>query len=138
MMVNLVRDLRGMVRNQEQAHWERAPRFQQEIRGRVVGLWGYGGIGRETALLFASEGARVTLVAELLGGPKILTKHEVGKLFEARGRYGVKSQNRMEPGKPVVAEDAEHMQGGRDRLNLTRDELIALIEEALRSRGVLT
>jgi hypothetical protein len=30
------------------------------------------------------------------------------------------------------------MQGGRDRLNLTRDELIALIEEALRSRGVLT
>jgi L-fuculose-phosphate aldolase len=82
--------------------------------------------------------ARVTLVAELLGGPKILTKHEVGKLFEARGRYGVKSQNRMEPGKPVVAEDVEHMQGGRDRLNLTRDELIALIEEALRSRGVLT
>ncbi len=82
--------------------------------------------------------ARVTLVAELLGGPKILTKHEVGKLFEARGRYGVKSQNRMEPGKPVVAEDTEHMEAGRGRLNLTRDELIALIEEALRSRGVLT
>ena len=38
--------------------------------------------------------ARVTLVAELLGGPKVLPKHEVGKLFEARGRYGVQSHNR--------------------------------------------
>jgi L-fuculose-phosphate aldolase len=89
--------------------------------------------------------ARVTLVAELLGGPKVLPKHEVGKLFEARGRYGVKSRNRMEPGRPVVAEDkaaedkaAEDAEGSRGRLNLTRDELIALIEEALRSRGVLT
>jgi len=50
-------------------------------------------------------------------------------LFEARGRYGVKSHNRMEPGRPVVAED---------KAALTRDELVCLIEEALRSRGVLT
>jgi L-fuculose-phosphate aldolase len=79
--------------------------------------------------------ARVTLVAELLGGPKVLPKHEVGKLFEARGRYGVKSHTSMEPGRPVVAEDVE---GEGSRLNITRDELIALIEDALRSRGVLT
>src|SRR5262249_25837470 len=56
MMVNLARDLRGMVRNQEQAHWERADRFQEEIRGRVVGLWGYGGIGREAAPLARAFG----------------------------------------------------------------------------------
>ena len=82
----------------------------------------------------------MTLVAELLGGPKVLPKHEVGKLFEARGRYGVKSHNRMAPGAPVVAEDqaTEDGEADRTRLNLTRDELISLIEEALRSRGVLT
>jgi phosphoglycerate dehydrogenase-like enzyme len=56
MMVNLARDLRGMVRNQEQAHWQRAPQFQREVRGRVVGLWGYGGIGRETARLAKAFG----------------------------------------------------------------------------------
>src|SRR5260370_5725718 len=33
MMVNLTRDLRGMIRNQEQARWDRSPRFQQEVRG---------------------------------------------------------------------------------------------------------
>ena len=82
--------------------------------------------------------ARITLVAELLGGPNILPRHEVGKLFEARGRYGVKSHNHMEPGRPVVAEDAEDAERRSDRLNITRDELISLIEEALRSRGVLT
>lgn len=49
MMVNLSRDLRGMIRHQDLGIWDRAARFQQEIRGKVVGLWGYGGIGRETA-----------------------------------------------------------------------------------------
>src|SRR6266849_156504 len=51
MMVNLIRDLPGMLRNQEKSRWDRADRFQQELRGRVLGLWGYGGIGRETARL---------------------------------------------------------------------------------------
>lgn len=59
MMVNLARDLRGLIRNQDQAHWERAPRFEQEVRGRVVGLWGYGGIGRETARLAKAFGLTV-------------------------------------------------------------------------------
>ncbi|MBT3273251.1 MAG: D-2-hydroxyacid dehydrogenase [Spirochaetales bacterium] len=49
MMVALARDLRGMIRNQEQGVWDRSARFQREIRGSVVGIWGYGGIGRETA-----------------------------------------------------------------------------------------
>ncbi|MDF1740915.1 MAG: D-2-hydroxyacid dehydrogenase [Verrucomicrobiales bacterium] len=49
MMINLVRDMRGLVRNQESGTWDRDARFQKEIRGSVVGIWGYGGIGRETA-----------------------------------------------------------------------------------------
>src|SRR5579883_877834 len=59
MMVNLVRDLRGMIRNQERAHWDRSAPFHQEIRDRVVGLWGYGGIGRETARLARALGLLV-------------------------------------------------------------------------------
>lgn len=69
MMVNLARDLRGMIRNQDQANWERSPRFQQEIRGRVVGLWGYGGIGRETARLAKAFGMTV----------HVLTRSPVGR-----------------------------------------------------------
>ena len=49
MMINLIRDMRGLVRNQESGTWDRSARFQKEIRGSVVGIWGYGGIGRETA-----------------------------------------------------------------------------------------
>jgi len=49
--------------------------------------------------------ARITLVAELLGGPKVLPREEVSKLFESRPRYGVKSHASMEPGAPLVAED---------------------------------
>ena len=51
MMINLRRDLRGMIRNQENRVWERPARFQTEVAGLVVGIWGYGGIGRETARL---------------------------------------------------------------------------------------
>ena len=62
MMVNLARDLRGMIRNQERGHWERAPRFATEIRGRTVGIWGYGGIGRETARLAKTLGLTVNVL----------------------------------------------------------------------------
>ncbi len=56
MLINLQRDLRGMIRNQDAAVWDRDKRFQEEIRGRVIGLWGYGGIGRETARLAKALG----------------------------------------------------------------------------------
>jgi phosphoglycerate dehydrogenase-like enzyme len=59
MMVNLVRDLRGMIRNQEHGVWDPRRRYQQEIRDAVVGLWGYGGIGRETARLAKAMGMTV-------------------------------------------------------------------------------
>jgi phosphoglycerate dehydrogenase-like enzyme len=63
MLVNLMRDLPAMLRNQASATWERAPRFQQEIRGRTVGLWGYGGIGRETARLARALGLTVHVLS---------------------------------------------------------------------------
>lgn len=77
--------------------------------------------------------ARILLVAELLGGPKVLPRFEVQRLFEARKRYGVEARNSMEPGNPVVAEDLDP---GQREYRFTRDELVALIEEALRSRGL--
>jgi phosphoglycerate dehydrogenase-like enzyme len=59
MMVNLARDLRQMLRNQDAAVWDRGAGFQREIRGLTVGCWGYGGIGRETARLARQFGLRV-------------------------------------------------------------------------------
>jgi L-fuculose-phosphate aldolase len=79
--------------------------------------------------------AHVALVAELLGGPKVLPRHEVAKLFAARERYGVKSKAGMEPGMPLAAEDIE---GAQEKPQLAREDLISIIDEALRSRGVLT
>jgi L-fuculose-phosphate aldolase len=75
--------------------------------------------------------ARIALVAELLGGPKVLPSLEVRKLFESRERYGVRSRAEIEPGCPVPAEEV----GGSPRFELTREELITLVDEALRSRG---
>jgi phosphoglycerate dehydrogenase-like enzyme len=45
-------------------------RFQQEIRGLVVGLWGYGGIGRETARLAKAFGLSVHVMARSGVGPR--------------------------------------------------------------------
>jgi L-fuculose-phosphate aldolase len=49
--------------------------------------------------------ARVTLVAELLGGAKALPRAEVAKLLDARTRYGVKTHDGHEPPPPLAAED---------------------------------
>lgn len=70
MMVNLTRDLRGMIRNQEHGVWDRADRFQFEVRGKTVGFWGYGGIGRETARLAKAFGMRVHVFARSGVGPR--------------------------------------------------------------------
>jgi len=59
MMINLVRELRTMVRNQESRIWDRSAKFSGEIRRRTVGIWGYGGIGRETARLAKTMGMTV-------------------------------------------------------------------------------
>ncbi len=59
MMINLVRDVRTLIRNQNTHVWERSAQFTGEIRGRTVGIWGYGGIGRETARLAKAMGMRV-------------------------------------------------------------------------------
>jgi L-fuculose-phosphate aldolase len=77
--------------------------------------------------------ARITLVAELLGGPKVLPREEVQKLYDSRSRYGVPSRAGIEPGCPVVAGEPC---GGAEKFEVTRDELIALVDEALRARGV--
>jgi phosphoglycerate dehydrogenase-like enzyme len=70
MMINLMRDVRRMLHNQDRAVWDRDARFQQEIRGRVVGLWGYGGIGRETARLAKAFGLTVHVMARSGVGPR--------------------------------------------------------------------
>ena len=59
MMINLSRDLRTIIRNQESHIWDRSARFQTEIRDSVAGIWGYGGIGRETARLAKTLGLKV-------------------------------------------------------------------------------
>ncbi len=50
--------------------------------------------------------ARISFVAEMLGGACPLPRTEVEKLFDARARYNVNSRARMEPGMPIVAEDS--------------------------------
>jgi L-fuculose-phosphate aldolase len=86
--------------------------------------------------------ARISLVAELLGGAKALPQVEVDKLLDSRSRYGVQTQVRAEPGCPVSMEDLQRQQGkvqasgGSDKIEVTREELIALVEEAIKARGL--
>ena len=61
--------------------------------------------------------ARIQLVAELLGGPKVLPREEVDKLLDSRTRYGVKAKSSGEPGCPVAAEDT----GSGRRRTVLRD-----------------
>ena len=75
--------------------------------------------------------ARIQLVAELLGGPRVLPRAEVDKLVDSRARYGVRSRNAGEPGCPVAREDS-----GEERFSVTRSELIAMVDSALKARGL--
>ncbi len=77
--------------------------------------------------------ARITLVAEMLGGAKALPRVEVQKLFDSRPRYQVKSRNVFEPGAPLAAED---LPDPGEKIEITREQLLSIIDEALKVRGV--
>ena len=77
--------------------------------------------------------ARIALVAELLGGPKVLPRADIQKLFDSRKRYCVDSNNGFDQGAPLAAED---MPEPNEKIEITREQLLAVIDEALKVRGV--
>lgn len=72
--------------------------------------------------------ARVALVTEMLGKQVLLSGQDVEKLLAARSRYGLQTAAPVSAQCPVTAEAAE-----TDRIPLTRQELEALIAEAVRN-----
>jgi phosphoglycerate dehydrogenase-like enzyme len=78
MMVNLARNLRQMIRNQDAQIWDRSAVFQKEIRGMTVGIWGYGGIGRETARLAKAMGMIVYVISRHGVSRRVNTFHLPG------------------------------------------------------------
>lgn len=70
MMINLKRNLRQMIHNQERGVWDRPGEFQQEIRDSVVGIWGYGALGRQTARLCKAIGVTVHALTKDGAHPK--------------------------------------------------------------------
>ena len=71
--------------------------------------------------------AQVSLVTELLGKQSLLSGGDVEKLLAARARYGTTTASQVNPECPVTS-DAPAPQ----RVSITREELEALIEEAVR------
>jgi phosphoglycerate dehydrogenase-like enzyme len=53
------RRLLEMLEHQRQHVWDRSARFQSELRGAIVGFYGYGGLARETARLARAMGLEV-------------------------------------------------------------------------------
>ena len=90
--------------------------------------------------------AKISLVARMLGGERLLSRDEVSRLEKLRGSYGIKSPAPICP-EPVDADqvDCQVVQSPRSvsgerlvadaagEIRLTYSELTALIEDAVRS-----
>lgn len=72
--------------------------------------------------------ARITLIAELVGGPKLLPAAEVDRLRQARERYGL-------PQRPDLMPHSPGWEDARASRYVTRDELISLLDELVRVRS---
>jgi len=76
-MLFFAKDLRRLIRNQEAGRWEQFEVF--EIRKQVLGIVGYGGIGRESARLARALGMRVHAIRRR--SPDSNTEPDVDRLF---------------------------------------------------------
>lgn len=76
--------------------------------------------------------AQVSLMTELLGKQVLLSGRDVEKLLVARQRYGITTASTVIPGCPITSDDAADGEQRPERISVTREELEALIEEAVR------
>jgi L-fuculose-phosphate aldolase len=99
--------------------------------------------------------AQIALVTHMLGRQQLLTQDEVGKLIDARERYGITGPGKSVPACPVTAGTAPSSaresapaasfasakagetrpQDGVGKITVTREELAAIVEDALRQSG---
>ena len=70
MLLLFERDLRGLLAMQQRRGWDRLPKYQSELRGRRVGVIGYGSIGREVARVCSSLGLDVWAMSRSPIGPR--------------------------------------------------------------------
>jgi L-fuculose-phosphate aldolase len=74
--------------------------------------------------------AKITMAAEKVGSPRLLSSREVAKLMAARSRYSVVPPPGGGAELPVTCDSSETT--AADHVRLTRSELDALIDEAVR------
>lgn len=73
--------------------------------------------------------AKITMAAELVGEPTLLSSREVAKLMAARARYFVAPPPGGGADLPITSDSGD---SSREHVSLTRSELGALIDEAVR------
>jgi L-fuculose-phosphate aldolase len=76
--------------------------------------------------------AQVSLFSEMLGKQVLLSGRDVEKLLTARARYGTVTAATVTPGCPVTSDTESGASCEPERISVTRAELEALIEEAVR------
>jgi L-fuculose-phosphate aldolase len=81
--------------------------------------------------------ANVSLASELLGKQVLLSGRDVEKLLAARVRYGTTTAATVTPGCPITSDTAADAAREPERISVTRKELEALIEEAVRKDRAL-
>src|SRR6202051_3942836 len=81
--------------------------------------------------------AQVSYMTEMLGKQVLLSGRDVEKLLVARARYGTTTASTVVPGCPVTGENAGNGEHRPERISVTREELEALIEEAVRKDRAL-
>jgi L-fuculose-phosphate aldolase len=82
--------------------------------------------------------AEITLISRLLGGERLLPREEVSRLLELRrGVYQLEGPPGGEAC-PVPAEAAGRASRGSETIELSRDELVMLISDAIRAVGSRT
>jgi L-fuculose-phosphate aldolase len=81
--------------------------------------------------------ARIALVAEILGGPKLLSRHDVRRLMEARSRYGICFAPGAEPEAPLAAEDLLARPLREEQVTIGKMELLEMIDDLLKTKGLV-
>src|SRR6185312_15605208 len=132
-MILLLRGIPAKMRLMDQGNWDKSAEGAHEVRGKRLGIIGYGNIGMQLSVLAESLGMQVCFydVAEKLALGTAQAWGNLGELLESSDAVTVHVDGRRENANLIGPREFGRMKEGAVFLNLSRGHVVDL--ESLRS-----
>jgi len=126
LIVSLMRDVQRKSVALHEGRWDKSAEGARELRGKTLGIVGYGAIGSQLSILAEAMGMRVVFfdVGEKLTIGNAVRKRSLGEVLEEADVVSLHVDGRAENMNLIGAAELQRMRPGAALINLSRGHVV--------------